>query len=166
MSHQKIVRAPAAILLGAALLAGCASAGGPPRRLELTATLTGYQALPGPGDLDGTGTARLRVDGEAERVCWVLTARGIAPATAAHLHRGEAGSVGAPLVPLAAPGADERSEGCAPIAAALAAELIARPHAFYVNVHNAAFPGGAIRGQLRGEVRRREARPPASGGRR
>jgi len=166
MRHLNKVRLAAAALTCAFLVAGCASAGAPPRRLELTATLTGYQALPGPGDLDGTGTARLRVDGEAERVCWVLTARGIAPATAAHLHRGEAGSVGPPLVPLAPPGADERSEGCAPIAAALAAELIARPHAFYVNVHNAAYPGGAIRGQLRGEVRRREARPPASGGRR
>jgi len=166
MSQMKIVRAAAGLLLGSALVAGCASAGGPPRRLDLTSTLTGYQALPGPGDLDGTGTARVRVEAEAERVCWVLTARGIAPATAAHIHRGEAGSVGAPVIPLTAPGADERSEGCAPVTAALAAEMIARPHAFYVNVHNAEFPGGAIRGQLRGEVRRPEARPPASGGRR
>ena len=166
MDRSYFLHAPAAVLLGAAMLAGCASAGGPPPRLELTATLTGYQALPGPGDLDGTGTARLRVDREAGRVCWVLAARGIAPATGAHLHRGEAGSVGAPVVPLSPPGADERSEGCAPVAAALAAEMIARPHAFYVNVHNAEFPGGAIRGQLRGEVRRPEQRPPASGARR
>lgn len=147
--------------IAAVLLAGCATAGGPPQRLELTSTLTGFQEVPAPGDLDGTGTARLRVDAAEGRLCWVLAARGIAPASAAHVHRGEAGSVGPPLVPLAAPGADERSEGCAPVEAGLAAEMIAQPHAFYVNVHNPAYPGGAIRGQLRGEVRRREAQPPS-----
>lgn len=148
--------------LAASMLAGCVAAGEMPPRLELASTLTGFQAVPGPGDLDGTGTARLRVDAAQGQVCWTLAARGIAPASAAHVHRGEAGSVGPPMVPLAAPGADERSEGCAPVAPALAAEMIARPHAFYVNVHNSAFPGGAIRGQLRGEVRRREPPPPAS----
>jgi hypothetical protein len=142
------------------VLAGCAGAGGPPSRLELTSTLTGYQAVPGPGDLDGTGTARLAVDAEAGRVCWTLAARGIAPATAAHVHRGEAGSVGPPVVSLTAPDASERSEGCAPVDAALAQAMIAQPHGFYVNVHNPAYPAGAIRGQMRGEVRRREARPP------
>jgi hypothetical protein len=142
-------------------LAGCAGAGGPPSRLELTSTLTGYQEVPGPGDLRGTGTARLAVDAEAGRLCWTVTARGIDPATAAHVHRGEAGIVGPPVVPLTAPGASERSEGCAPVDMALAREMIARPYAFYVNVHNAAFPGGAIRGQLRGEVRRREQQAPA-----
>ena len=142
---------------GAALsLAGCAT-GGMPQQLTLTSTLTGYQAVPGPGDLDGTGTARARVDAERGQICWELNARGIDPATGAHIHRGMAGSVGPPVVPLTAPGASERSEGCAAVAIELAREMIMTPHGFYVNVHNAAFPAGAIRGQLRGEARRREA---------
>jgi hypothetical protein len=149
--------------LGAAVVAlgGCAQSG-MPQRMELTSTLTGYQAVPGPGDLDGTGTARARVDVESGQVCWELNARGIDPATAAHIHRGEAGSVGPPVVLLTSPGASERSEGCASVAVELARELIVRPHGFYVNVHNAAFPGSAIRGQLRGQPRRRQAlpRPP------
>jgi hypothetical protein len=123
----------------------------------MSSTLTGFQQVPGPGDLDGTGTGRFRVNADEGQVCWELTARGIDPATAAHLHRGEAGSVGAPVVPLAPPDASERSEGCAAVDAALAREIIAQPHRFYVNVHNAAFPGGAIRGQLRGQPRRPEA---------
>lgn len=137
-------------------LAGCAT-GGLPQQLELTSTLTGYQAVPGPGDLDGTGTARARVNAENGQVCWELNARGIDPATGAHIHRGEAGSVGPPVVPLTAPGASERSEGCATVSLELARAMIAAPHSFYVNVHNAAFPAGAIRGQLRGQARRREA---------
>ena len=146
-----------AVGAGAALaLAGCAT-GGMPRQLELTSTLTGYQAVPGPGDLDGTGTARARVDAERGRVCWELNARGIDRATGAHIHRGEAGSAGPPVIPLAPPGASERSEGCATVTIELARQMIMTPHGFYVNVHNAAFPAGAIRGQLRGQARRREA---------
>jgi len=144
----------------AVAMSACARPG-LPERLELTSTLTGYQAVPGPGDLDGTGTARARVDSENGRVCWELGARGIDPAVAAHIHRGEAGSVGPPVVPLTAP-VPERSEGCSTVGLELARELIARPHGFYVNVHNAAFPGGAIRGQLRGQAIRsqRLPRPP------
>lgn len=148
-------------LATALAVAGCAQTG-MPQRMELTSTLTGYQAVPGPGDLDGTGTARARVDAESGQVCWELNARGIEPASAAHIHRGEAGSVGPPVVLLTPPGPSERSEGCASVAVELARELIVRPHGFYVNVHNAAFPGSAIRGQLRGQPRRPQAlpRPP------
>jgi hypothetical protein len=145
------------ILAIAGGLAGCA-APGEVSRMQLGSTLTGFQEVPGPGDLDGTGIGRFRVDAQAGQVCWDLTARGIDPATAAHIHRGVAGSVGPPVVPLTAPGTSERSEGCAPADPALAREMIAQPHAFYVNVHNAAFPGGAIRGQLRGDPSRREGR--------
>ena len=161
MRHAKTETMAAAAAL---MLAGCAGQG-MPQRMELTSTLTGYQAVTGPGDLDGTGTARARVDAETGRVCWELNARGIDPASAAHIHRGEAGSVGPPVVPLAAPGASERSEGCAAVALELARELIARPHGFYVNVHNAAYPAGAIRGQLRGQASRRQALPRSPAGR-
>jgi hypothetical protein len=142
----------------AAALAGCAAPGAV-HRMELSSTLTGFQAVPGPGDLDGTGTVQMRVNAQTGQICWELTARGIDPATAAHVHRGAAGSVGPPVVPLTAPGGAERSEGCAAIAAELARELIVQPHGFYLNVHNAAFPGGAIRGQLRSQARRPHSLP-------
>jgi hypothetical protein len=145
-----------ALISGGALLALCAcAAAGEVGRLELSSTLTGHQAVPAPGDMDGTGTARVRVDARAGSVCWELNARGIEPATAAHIHRGEAGSVGPPVVQLTVP-VPERSEGCAVIDPALAGEMIARPHAFYVNIHNGPFPQSAIRGQLRSQVTRPE----------
>ena len=135
------------------LLASACATGGPgPARSELRATLTGLQEVPGPGDPDGTGTALVRVNATEARVCWELYARGIEPATAAHIHRGAAGSAGPPVVPLATPGADGRSEGCASVERGLAREMALRPYDFYVNVHNRPYPAGAIRGQLRGRL--------------
>ena len=138
-------------------LAACAT-GGPPPRMELSATLTGQQSVPGPGDQDGTGTFRARVDSDNGQVCWELNARGIDPATSAVIHRGDAGMAGTPVVPLTAPDASGRSEGCVAVARDLAAEMITRPHGFHVNVSNGGFAQSAIRGQLRGDPRRGQFR--------
>ncbi|HUF02221.1 MAG TPA: CHRD domain-containing protein [Gaiellaceae bacterium] len=45
---------------------------------------------------------------------------------------------------------DGDSADCVNPGEALAQEILANPSEFYVNVHNADYPGGAIRGQLRG----------------
>ena len=145
---------------GAALLAAACSTPGPPRA-DLAVTLTGLQEVPGPGDPDGTGTAEVRVEPALSRVCWRLTVREIAPATAAHIHRGAAGTAGPPVVPLTTPDASGRSEGCAAIEPELARQMSMYGHEFYINVHNAEYPAGAIRGQLRGSPGRRT--PPPDG---
>jgi len=109
--------------------------------------MTGAAERPGPGDPDGAGTATFRVNAGQSRVCYTLSVSNIEPATAAHVHRAPPTAAGPVVIPLAAP-ADGSSEGCAEVTRALAQELIRSPGAFYVNVHNAAFPGGAVRGQL------------------
>ncbi len=43
-----------------------------------------------------------------------------------------------------------RIRGCTTTTPELAADIGANPSDYYVNVHNPAFPAGAIRGQLRG----------------
>lgn len=113
----------------------------------LSATMTGEEEAPGPGDEDGTGTAEFRVNPGQGEVCYTLTVSGIDPAGAAHIHRAPVGSPGPVVVPLSPP-TSGTSSGCATVDRALARELIQDPGAFYVNVHNAAFPGGAVRGQL------------------
>lgn len=141
--------------LGLSLLAACASTGEPGQVVnrEFTASLTGYQQTPHRGDLDGTGYASLRLARiGAPELCWEMSVRGIGPATAAHLHRGAAGAAGPPVVPFTTPDAAGVSRGCAPVDANLAQEIAVQPHLFYVNVHNAEFPAGAIRGQLRGRI--------------
>lgn len=112
-----------------------------------TVQMTGAAERPGPGDPDGSGTATFRVNAGQGRVCYTLRVSNIDPATAAHIHRAPPPATGPVVVPLTAPTGGS-SEACADVSRALAQELIRRPGAFYVNIHNAAFPAGAIRGQL------------------
>ena len=51
--------------------------------------------------------------------------------------------------PLETP-ADGSSGGCVELEADLAKALTDNPGGYYVNVHKAAYPGGAVRAQLRG----------------
>jgi CHRD domain len=130
-------------VLGALLLAPPASAAPPLAHLE--AQLTGEQEVPGPGDPNGRGEAEVKVF-EA-KVCYSLTVKRIAPATAAHIHRGVRGVAGRIVVPLRAP-TDGSSSGCVGISRSLASNLKEHPARYYVNVHNRPFPDGAVRGQL------------------
>lgn len=131
------------------LLSACSMQPGN-QRARLNVSMTGIQEIPGPGDPDGNGTAELRVNPGSGTVCWDLYARAIGPATAAHIHRGAAGSAGPPVVTLTTPDANGRSQGCAQVDQQLARHMVMAAQDFYVNVHNEAHPQGAIRGQLRG----------------
>jgi hypothetical protein len=120
-----------------------AGAGGAPQ----SATLTGAAEVPGPGDPDGSGSASLRLNPGQEEICYELTVSNIASATAAHIHRGAPDVAGPVVVPLAPPTSGS-SSACATVDRDLILEILKDPAAFYVNVHNAGFPAGAIRGQL------------------
>lgn len=140
---QLILSLATVLALTVSAAAVVSAAGGRP----YTVPMMGAQEAPGPGDADGTGTAWLRVNPGQAEVCYVLDVEDIATATAAHIHRAPAGSPGGVVVGLTAPSSGS-SAGCAAVSRELALELIRTPEAFYVNVHNAEFPGGAVRGQL------------------
>ena len=102
--------------------------------------------LSGPGN--GNGAASVTLDPDAQTVCYNLVWNLLPPATAAHIHRGEAGTNGPIVVPFQSEFSDG-ANGCTQgVDAGLIQEIMANPAGFYVNVHNADFPGGAIRGQL------------------
>lgn len=112
-------------------------------------TMAGAQEVPGPGDPDGTGTAEVHVVDALNRVCYEIhDVRNIDPVTAAHIHRGASGVAGPPVVNLELP-SDGHSKDCKDIAGSLGDEIKRMPQMFYVNVHTAQYPDGAIRGQLR-----------------
>ncbi len=112
----------------------------------LQTELTGAEEVPGPGDPDGSGSATIILI-RPNTICYTLTAENIAPATAAHIHVGERGEAGDVVVPLNAPtyGA---SGGCTQADPELVSAIQENPEKYYVNVHNAEYPQGAIRGQL------------------
>ena len=114
---------------------------------KLTATLNGASEVPGPGDTDGTGSFTARINPGQGQLCYSLSANRIDAASAAHIHSGAAGVAGGVVDALTAPTA-AGSKQCTAITHDMAMELIQNPQNYYVNVHNAAFPGGAIRGQL------------------
>lgn len=76
--------------------------------------------------------------------------------TAAHIHPGAAGAAGSPIISLAlTQGQIVFTDGSGSIVvssinvdAALAQAIIANPSGYYFNIHTAANPGGAARGQL------------------
>lgn len=135
------------------LAASCATGEGM-TRAELRSSLTGLQEVPGPGDPDGSGTGIVRVNPADARVCWTLNVRAIDTITVAHIHRGPAGTAGQPVITLNTPDANGRSEGCAAVEQAVAHDMANQPFNYYFNVHTQAFPLGAVRGQLRGDVGR------------
>ena len=112
----------------------------------LSTTLTGAVEVP-PGDPDGSGTAFLTLNPGQEQICFELTVSGILPATAAHIHEAPAGVAGPIVVPLLPPTSGS-SSGCRTVNRDLVLDIIQHPEGYYVNVHNAPFPAGALRGQL------------------
>lgn len=133
-------------LAAAAALAAPAIAedGGRP----LSAHLTGAAEKPNPGDPDGAGHATFKVNVGQTQVCYDLMVEKIASATMAHIHKAPATAAGPPVMTLQTPGADGKSKGCATADAAVVKDILQNPDAYYVNVHNAEFPAGAVRGQL------------------
>lgn len=128
----------AALAAAFALVASPASAGGRP----FTTTLTGAAEVPGPGDPDGSGTAELTVNAGRGEVCWTITVANVDPIFAAHIHAAPAGVAG-PVVVALSP-----TSGCTTVDRDLALAIVRDPSQYYVNAHNAAFPAGALRGQL------------------
>jgi hypothetical protein len=154
MKGRRLLLSLVLAALVALALAGAASAaslavadhGGRP----LSTELTGAAEVPA-GDPAGSGMATITVNPGQEEVCWEIKAAGIdLPATAAHIHVGAVGT--APpnnvVVTLSAPDASGFSSGCTTVDRDLALEILKNPENYYVNVHNEAFPTGAIRGQL------------------
>ena len=137
-----------ATTIAVALLAWSASPAPAVIRGGSGTALLGSEEVP-PADPDGFGVAVATFDPDRNLVCYFLAVFNIAPSTAAHIHSGARGTNG-PVVVDFVPPTDGTSAGCAtPRNTSVIPQLLANPSAFYVNVHNAVYPGGAVRGQLR-----------------
>jgi CHRD domain len=111
------------------------------------ATLTGVAEVPGPEDPKGSGTVQVTLNPDTGEVCYELSVANIQEATAAHIHEGAMGKEGPVKVPMEAPKTGS-AKGCAKADVVVIQAMMKDPAGYYVNVHNAAFPKGAVRGQL------------------
>lgn len=142
MKRTILNAAPLALAAAAALAASPVLA-----QTMLKTTLSGATEVPGPGMDGAMGQASVAVYPATGYVCWSLSVTGAGTPNGAHIHKGAAGAAGGVAVPLEAPGAG-MSQGCKQVDKAVAADIAANPAGYYVNVHNAEFPKGALRGQL------------------
>jgi hypothetical protein len=116
--------------------------------------LKGSNEIPGPGDEDGSGRAKVRINDSKGTVCFRLSWKDIGAPTAAHIHEGAAGEAGDIVVTffegVALPETIDGVNGCVEdLDSELLDDIQKNPRSYYVNVHNEEFPGGALRGQLK-----------------
>ena len=162
MNRSRVRAAAVGVACAAAVatlsIAPPASASASTGKVQVLSTfLIGATEVPGPGDANGFGAFAAVTKGD--KLCYVLTARKIEPATLAHIHAGPRGVAGGIVVALRAPtkgfSADcittvpEDQNSMDTLTDSELAAIRANPSQFYVNVHNDPFPAGAIRGQLR-----------------
>jgi hypothetical protein len=112
--------------------------------------MTGKQEKPA-GDPDGVGTAVITI--KSNKVCYDIRPKKAGLTFAAgHIHAGGPGVAGGVVVPLfQAPKKVKGGKltGCSPtVKSSVLAKIKSKPAGYYVNIHNAKYPAGAIRGQL------------------
>jgi hypothetical protein len=156
MSRRYVVLgtvAAAAIVLGVATQV-VAQGGGDNK--AIFAVMTGakeVRAGESAGDSNGRGSFSATLDGRT--LCYGIQVKNIENPVAAHIHPGGAEARGPVAVPLKQPakGDPGASAQCVRVSRSQADALNANPGSFYVNVHTAALPNGAVRGQLFGRTR-------------
>ncbi len=135
-------------------------------RIFTAAPLLGSNEVPDPGDPD---SARGFVDffGPTDvagpitpngEICYTSVALNVAEINAGHIHTGVAGQAGDVLVDLemgstwpvdiSSGGLNWFTRGCVAVPEDVLAQITADPAGYYVNLHNAEFPAGAVRAQL------------------
>lgn len=112
--------------------------------------MSGDQEVPGPGDEDGMASGTLTINDETGDVSWNFTYSNISAPAAMHIHSGAAGEGGGVALALdvETSGGEGTLVGSTTGDADAIAAILASPADYYVNIHNADFRPGAVRGQL------------------
>ncbi len=131
-------------IAAAALLAPAALALPVSMHPELGATLRGKNEVP-KGSPTAHGIVNLTLSSGKGTVCWTFDLAGVNKPAFAHIHKGRAGVSGPVFIAL---GKTYKGKGCASAAKKLIDAVESNPNAYYVNVHNAKYPNGVVRGQL------------------
>ncbi len=143
-------------VIGALALLGLVAGTGYATASAVT-VFTVHLAPTGTGDQDGSGVAVLRLDPDNQRICYNIVVRNIgqpvepAPGIgSAHIHTALTGGVFVNLLTdFRSTGTDTYiARGCVSASTANIQAILNNPDQYYVNVHTAEFPKGAIQGTL------------------
>jgi CHRD domain len=157
MGRRRVAIAVLTVVLSAAAMVVAASGAlADPKTATFSIQLSGAAEVcptaPGTCGGPGTGTATITIDRNARTLCYAITTENVAlPLAAAHIHEapvGEAGPVVVPLFTQPVNSATVPRTCLAGLDKNLLKDILRNPENYYVNVHNAAFPNGAVRGQL------------------
>ena len=138
-----VAMAIVAVVVPVTAMAG--SAGDASMSPVVSAKLLGKNEVP-KASTAGSGFAVVHLDATKGTVCWTFAkVAKIGTPTAAHIHKGKAGTAGPVVVPF---GASYKAKGCTKAPAKVISAIEEHPGTYYVNVHTAKYPAGAIRGAL------------------
>ncbi len=120
--------------------------------ITYSVNMTGAAEVPGPGDPDGSAIGTITINDATGAISWSLTYANIAAPSDMHIH-GPAAPVGVAAgvfvgLGVVTTGGAGTLINSLTTSAANALAINTSPTNFYMNIHNAAFPGGAVRGQL------------------
>jgi hypothetical protein len=128
-----------------------AESGGPPTPGGAVFLATDMNGINAPAaDPDGTGRVFVRIQGT--QLCYLIQWNNILAPFVGHIHKAPVGSNGPVTVGFWSgqlPDSIRGVTGCVMASAETLAAIVADPGAYYANVHDATYPGGAIKGQLR-----------------
>ena len=135
---------------GAAFLAVLAAAPVAAQNYAILSTNLFGENVPGGGaDSDAIADFDGEIDLTQDRLCYYLEMEGLNGADAAHVHRAKSGESGPVVVTLPLPGTPG-DEVCVNIEKSLLRSMADQPSDYYVDVHSADKPDGALRGQFGG----------------
>lgn len=116
---------------------------------KLHTFMTGAKEVPGPGDSNGFGFAKVKLHPSDDKLCVQIRVFNITRATAAHIHEAPKDEAGPVVVTLPTPNSNGVAAGCVNVDNDLLEDIKGDPSDYYVNIHNTPFPNGAVRGQLK-----------------
>jgi hypothetical protein len=158
MRHWKSGTALLLLLIGALLSVGVVAGGakkpGSSSDWGVSTVLNGKNEIGATGkkragDSDGFGAFAATT--QAGKLCYALAVGGLDTPVAAHIHQAKRNKNGPIVIPLTQPSSGDpgASSACITPDPGLLAAIGKHPNRYYVNVHTAAFPDGAVRGQLK-----------------
>jgi CHRD domain len=135
----------ALVISALALVAVLAANAAATKTVRFEVALKGKNEAPA-APASNKGKVELKLNTATGKVCWEFTLAKIdGKPNQAHIHKGKAGVSGNVVVPL---GATYKRQGCTKAPPSLVKSIAGHPGRYYVNVHNAKHPLGAMRGQL------------------